>query len=288
MGSHNLAISYLVPNADWGANYKYYINSDEKTGSGTLQGWARITNNVGEAWENIKLRIVVGYPHMLSYLIPYLPERKSYTAETTGGAGAPSVVNNFLSAFLGEYYVYTLNEPVTLGNGETKYLPLFDKTVNFVREYIWDTSWERPHKVYKLKNSLDESWAQGIARIYLNGAFIGEDTISYTAKGKEAEVTVADVPDIVVKKESNSTTDKEYSNARTTTYSVLLTLENQKNEDVELTIRDRMVSGDVVTLTSSNPAATRKANNLLEWKVTVQRGQKLEITYTYTVTNYYY
>jgi len=286
MGSHSILINYLVPDANWEANYKYYFNSDEKSGSGTLQGWAKISNNVGEDWENIKLSIVVGYPHMLSYLIPQ-PIQKLYAAEALG-AGAPSVVTDFISAFLGEYYVYTLKEPVTLADGDTKYLPLFDKAVNFAREYVWDTNWERPHKVYKLSNNQDESWASGIARVYLKGSFIGEDRISYIAKGKEAEVTVADVPDLVVKKETNSTTGKEYSNARTTTYSVILTIENRKDEDAELVVRDRMVSGDTVSLVSSNPPATRKADNLLEWKVTIQKGQKKEIIYTYTVTNYYY
>lgn len=285
-GSHNILINYLVPNVDWGANYKYYLTSDEKTGTGTLQGWARISNNVGEDWENIKLSIVVGYPHMLSYFVNrYVPV---YSEKMTGGgANAPSVVNQFLTAFLGDYYVYTFKEPVTLRSGETRHLPLFDKTIDFVRDYIWDTSWERPHKVYKLKNTLNERWAEGIVRIYLKGSFIGEDAISYTAKGKEAEVTVADVPDVVVKKETNSTTGKEYYDGRTTTYDVLLTIENQKNEDVELVVRDRMVYGDVVTLISSSLSATRKADNVLEWKATVQKGQKLEITYTYTVTNYY-
>lgn len=290
-GSHKISISYLTPGVSWNAHYKYYINSDTDSGEGELQAWAGISNNAGEDWKDVKLKVVVGYPHMLSYgsFVDYA--RKQLT--NIGGVAyaaeaAPSVISDFVSAFVGEYYIYTLSEPATLNDGETKNMPLFGNIVKFKKEYIWDTRWERPHKVYKLNNSLDQSWAAGTARIYLNGEFIGEDSIQYTPKLKEAEVTVADVPEIVVKKLVNSTTGKEYSYSRTTTYSVVLTIENRKDERVKLTVRDWMNSGDVVTLIASNPPAKREEQNKLEWEVELGKGESRAISYTYTVTNYYY
>ncbi|MEM3556184.1 MAG: DUF4139 domain-containing protein [Candidatus Micrarchaeia archaeon] len=289
-GKHSISISYFVPGVSWSANYRYYITSETESGEGKLQAWAGVLNNAGEDWESIKLKLVVGYPHMLSYYVT------RYATETIKGVGgmaaavaeAPSVVSDFVSAFLGEYYVYTLTDSITLKNGETTNLPLFENQVKYKREYIWDTTWERPHKVYKLNNSGNESWASGTVRIYLGDEFLGEDSIKYTAKGKEAEVTVADVPEIVVKKLVNSTTGKEYSYARTTTYSVSLSIENRKDERVELRVRDWMNSGDVVTLITSNPPAERKEQNKLEWKVSLNKGESRTITYVYTVTNYYY
>ncbi|QLJ52481.1 MAG: hypothetical protein Sv326_0306 [Candidatus Fermentimicrarchaeum limneticum] len=290
-GSHKISVSYLNPGVSWSANYKYYMTSDTDTGEGTLQAWAGISNNAGEDWKDVKLRVAVGYPHMLSYgsLVDYT--RKQIT--NAGGMAyaseaAPAIISDFVSAFVGEYYIYTLSEPATINDGETRNLPLFDGAVKFKREYIWDTAWERPHKVYKLNNSLDQSWAAGTARIYLNGEFIGEDSIKYTPKLKEAEVTVADVPEIVVKKLVNSTSGQEYQHARTTTYKVSLNVENRKDERVELRVRDWMNSGDVVTLLTSNPTAERKEQNKLEWKITLNKGESRTIEYTYTVTNYYY
>jgi hypothetical protein len=290
-GSHKISLSYLVPGVSWNANYKYYLTADGISGDGTLQAWAGVSNNAGEDWENVKLKVVVGYPHMLSYYSAARDIAKQLT--NAGGMvyaaeAAPSVVSSFVSAFLGEYYVYTLKEPVTLKNGETRHLTLFDNSVRFKREYIWDTTWERPHKVYKLNNSLNESWAAGTARIYLAGDFIGEDRITYTAKGKEAEVTVADVPEVVVKKQVNSTTGQEYQTSRTTTYKVSLSIENRKDEKIELSVRDWMNSGDAVILVTSDPPAERKEQNKLEWKISLEKGESKTIDYTYTVTNYYY
>jgi len=291
-GTHKLSLSYLVPGVSWNADYKYYIASDEKNGEGALQAWAGVSNNAGEDWENVTLKVVVGYPHMLSYAVTNLQKRINQFTNTGGmeyaPEAAPSIVSDFVSAFLGEYYVYTLKEPVTLKNGETRHLALFDNSVRFKREYIWDTTWERPHKVYKLNNSLNESWAAGTARIYLAGDFIGEDRITYTAKGKEAEVTVADVPEIVVKKQVNSTTGQEYRTSRTTTYKVSLTIENRKDEKIELSVRDWMNSGDAVILVTSDPPAERKEQNKLDWKISLEKGESTTIDYTYTVTNYYY
>jgi hypothetical protein len=290
-GAHRISLSYLVPGVSWSANYKYYIPYDTQSGDGTLQAWAGVTNNAGEDWENVKLNVVVGYPHMLSYgsVIDYA--RKQFT--NAGGTAyvpeaAPSVISSFVSAFLGEYYVYTLKDAVTLKDGETRNLALFDNSVKFRREYVWNTAWERPHKVYKLNNSLDQSWAPGTVRVYLAGDFLGEDNILYTAKGKEAEVTVADVPDVIAKKYVNSSTGEEYRDSRTTTYKVSLNIENHKDEKIQLTVRDWMNSGDVVTLVTSNPQAERKEQNELEWKITIEKGESRVISYEYTVTNYYH
>jgi hypothetical protein len=287
-GKHSISINYFVPNVNWYANYRYYITSEAETGEGALQAWAAVLNNAGEDWENIKLKVVVGYPHMLSYYVTRYATETLKNLATGYPAEAPSVVSEFVSAFLGEYYVYTLTDLITLKNGEMRNLPLFESSVKYKKEYIWDTTWERPHKVYKLNNSGAQSWASGTVRVYLGDEFLGEDSIKYTAKGKEAEVTVADVPEIVVKKLVNSTTGKEYTYARTTTYSVSLSIENRKDEKIELRVRDWMNPGDVVTLITSNPPAERKEQNKLEWVISLGKGESKTITYVYTVTNYYY
>ena len=288
-GSHYISMSYLVSGVEWNANYKYYIPSDSDTGSGALQAWASVSNNAGEDWKDVRLKVVVGYPHMVTYFADVLRSNaeNAYAPKAMAGSAA-SALPNFVSSLFGGYYVYSLGHPVTLKDGETRNLALFENYVNFKREYIWDTTWDGPHKVYKLNNSLDQSWAPGTARIYLAGDFLGEDSIKYTAKGKEAEVTVANVPDVVAKKQVNSTTGQEYQNSRTTTYKVSLNVENRKDEVIQLKVRDWMNSGDAVSLVTSNPPAERKEQNGLEWKITLGKGESRNIDYQYTVTNYYY
>jgi len=289
-GTHKISMSYLVPYVTWNVNYKYYISSDADMGDGSMQAWADVSNNAGEDWDNVRLKVVVGYPHMFSYypinaryesVSAYAP--KAMTSDVGGSA-----IPGFVSSFLGEYYVYTLGDPITLKNGETRNLALFENPAKFRSQYIWDTTWERPHKVYKINNTGDQSWGSGTARIYMSGDFIGEDSIAYTPRGKEAEVTIADVPELVVKKQVNSTAAEEYKSARTTTYKVTLSLENTKDEDVELTVRDWMNSGDVVELSASSIPPKRDEQNKLEWTVHLNKGETSTINYTYTTTSYYY
>ena len=289
-GTHRISMNYLVPNVGWNVNYKYYISSDSDKGDGTMEAWADVSNNAGEDWENIRLKVVVGYPHMFSYysINSRYDATSAYAPKALSEMAGGSALSSFVSSYLGEYYVYTLGNPITLKNGETRNLALFENSVKFRRQYIWDTTWTRPHKVYEINNTADQSWGSGTARIYLGGDFIGEDNIAYTARGKEAEVTVADVPELVAKKQVNSTTAPEYKNARTTTYKVVLSMENRKEEDVELTVRDWMNSGDVVELSSSTITPKREEQNKLEWTVHLNKGETGTISYTYTVTNYYY
>jgi hypothetical protein len=286
---HSLDMNYLVSGASWDPNYKYYITEDKNKGVGSLQGWAEVTNGAGEDWENITLNVVVGYPHIVSYVYyPYL----SYTNVGYGGAmekaAAPSIAPSVEVAPVSEYIVYKITLPISLKSGEVSNYPLFDRQTPFTREYVWDTYWQMPRKIYKLNNTGGESWAAGTARVYLDGEFIGEDRIEYTPKGKEAEVYVSDVPDVVVKKETINSTTKEDSGVRITTTVIKLTIENKKTENMELTVKDRMDWGDEVTLVKSDPPATVKPDNMLEWKMSVEKGKTAEINYEYVIKNYPY
>lgn len=288
VSGHSLDINYIVSGATWDPNYKYYIEGDEQSGVGRFHGWAEVTNGAGEDWENITLSVVVGYPHIVSYIpypYPFYMERGLGVMEK---AAAPDIAPSVGIAQVSEYTVYTIKLPISLKSGEVSNYPLFDRPIFFKREYVWDTYWEMPRRVYKLNNTGEESWASGIARVYIDGEFIGEDSIDYTPKEKEAEVYVSDMPDVVVEKETVSSVTKEEDGVRVTTNIIKLTIENKKDEDIELTVKDRMMWGDEVFLVSSDPPATIKPDNLLEWEISVEEGEKAEINYEYVIKNYPY
>lgn len=285
-GRSGVALTYLVGGPSWAAHYKYYISSEGSSGTGALQGWANVMNNGGEDWENVTLRLVVGYPHLTLF---YAAQRNYDYAESAGIAGAaPSpMAPQFTASQVSAYYVYTLQAPATVRDGESRNLPLLESETRYRREYFWDTSETMPEKVFFLNNTGDESWAAGVFRVYLNGELLGEASADYTARNREARVSVSDLPDIHTEKESLNQTTRDDGRSRTTRYEYRLAIENTMGEDADLRINDRMVSGDAVALVSSTLPATQKPGHILEWNAHIAKGQKLEIGYVYEVTNYY-
>lgn len=290
-GKHRIEAKYLAQGVSWGANYKYYVDEEKDKGSGILQGWAKITNNL-EDWENIGLQVVVGYPRTIDYNPPiaypmYNSRYKLEAQEMDYAGGAPSIAPQFASAPVSEYYVYELKNAVSIKKGEEREFPLFERTIDYEREYSWDTSWEKPRKIYKLTNDNKESWAAGALRVYLGRDLLGEDQVTYTPTGKKAEAYVADVPDVTAKKTAMSTETEQAGRTRITTYRMNITVENRKTERIELKITDTMVGGDKIELIDTSVPASRTGNQL-EWKIPLAKGQGREILYTYKVTNQYY
>lgn len=292
-GKHQIAATYLAQGATWGANYKYYIEEETEKGSGTLQAWAKITNNL-EDWENVNLQVVVGYPRTMNYNPPvqYAYNRnyaeKTMAMDSSMGAGAPSVEPQFASAQVTDYYVYELKSAVSIKKGDEKQVSLFESGTDYGREYSWDTGWERPRKTYKLTNKGTESWATGALRVYLKGILLGEDQIKYTPTGKTADVYIADAADITGKKTTLSTQTEQAGRSRITTYRMNITAENSKKEKIELKITETMAGGDKVEVLDSTMPPASRTGNTLDWKISLAPGQAKEILYTYKVTNTYY
>jgi hypothetical protein len=289
-GSSRLSVSYISSGTGWQASYRYRISSESASGSGTMRGYATIDNGAGEDWKDVNLRLVVGSPRIQQsspFYYPYPSYAKTVSADAAGAAPAESTFNQFTPQVVSAYYVYTLDVPATVLAGEERSIPLLENQIGFKRELFWDSSYESPQKVFILNNTGGESWASGPVAVYLGDEFIGQGMADYTPRGQEARIVVSDMPDLKAKKEILNQTSTTTSNSRTTRYSVKLTIQNAAGEDATLRINDQMYYGDEVRLVSSSLPATEKPGRVLEWNPTVQQGKTLEITFEYTVTNYY-
>ncbi len=286
--NRKIIVNYLVSGPSWSENFKYYIIGDVAKGSGELQAWASIYNGADEDWQNVSLTLVNGYPHFVSVRTPSYygyAENRYYKAAAAPMAEAVSAaapaIESTAAAVLGEaYWKYAFSEPVTVEDGETKNYPLFQKNVGFKREFKWDTSWSQPRRIYKLNNSQGESWSAGTMQVYLNGEFLGEDSISYTAAEKEADVYVADIPEVVVKQEQLNETTERQGKTRTTYSKYRLTIENKWSEDVELIINDQLQTyADEVRIKSSSTDYIVKPGRIAQWKPTIKKGKTATIDY---------
>ncbi len=300
-GNHNIKISYLTWGANWKTDYKFYTDSDEKTGKGILQAWSIITNDVGENWNDVQMKLVVGYPLVLYPRAIPTPIRMDYVykgmAMEEVSFAAPQIEERFVAESVGEYCVYELKDRITLKKGETRYFPIVSNEVEFKKRYLWDTrNGETTYKIYEIENTLDNPWADGIFSVYVRDNFQGQDKIRYTTKKDKAEIKTSKAPDIVVKKTILETeTFPEYTEtyrgrtryARTTYYKVNLTMENHRDEGIDLRIKDHMTSGHQVELKSST-LEPRRILNTLTWDITMLEGDEKTIIYDYEVTNWRY
>ncbi|MEM2918439.1 MAG: hypothetical protein QXY62_02960 [Candidatus Altiarchaeota archaeon] len=306
-GMHNLFLSYLREGINWDVNYKFYINSEKDEDFGTLQSWAFVKNNGNENWNNIELKLVVGYPNIIiyySYRPVYAPAptyRAQYLKEAAvyEEVGAPFVEEELVPESLGEFCIYSFEEPVTINASESKNLPIFSRDIKFKRKYLWNANLANEvYKIYEINNTLDAPLAEGIFSVYLKGEFEGQDKIKYTAKKASVEVKVAKAPDIIVKKEilerKEEKLPEEYSTtygrtyATKTYYKVKLSLENHKDSDVTMLIKDEMQSGSEVNLLSSTIKPTEIKLYSLKWdNLKLNAWEKKEIIYEYEVKKYY-
>jgi len=88
-----LAMSYLVAMPTWKPAYRLVL-ADEK--SGTLQGWAVISNVTGADWNNITFSLVSGQPMSFTYDLykPQFLQRPDLSGLAAQRAIAPEVINS--------------------------------------------------------------------------------------------------------------------------------------------------------------------------------------------------
>jgi len=294
-GQHSYKLAYLASGPSWSAHYKFYIGEEEDSGTGSIRGWAEVSNNVGEDWEGVNLRLVVGNPNIVSPSFGFRAKTNDYYPQAesmdyyAAGAAVPTPAPSVGVSAVSSYYVYSLSGPQMVLGGESRELPLFSSDLEYEREYFWNASIgsSTVSKIININNTGDESWAAGVFRVYSGGEFIGENNVGYTQKGDEARVAVSSMPEIEVSKVTVNTTTTEGYKSSTTVYEMRLTVSNYMSEDVELRVQDQMRSGDQVTFNSATMNPASLPNRLLEWNIPIPAGKKKVIDYTYTVRNEY-
>lgn len=287
-GTHNLLFSYITGGADWQPNYNFEM-AGARSGSARLTAFGEVSNNAGEDWRNVVLKLAVGQPNFVrSGIMPYSNYDFSQSMkgmETLSAGAAPQAAPVFSGEEVGTQYIYTLSEPATLLKNERANLKIFESSLQYDKENVWE-SYGSVWQNLNLKNTAGKPIAAGIMKVFESGAFVGEGYVQYTGEGKEAHVSYAALAQVEVKKETNQTTEKPYSDRRETTYTVAMTIENSLKESAPITLRDAMAYADKLELIGSSVPVTQLSENRLEWKVDVPAGGKLVVTYSYKAINF--
>ena len=272
-------ISYLTTGLSWHAEYVAVVAPDDKSLS--WAGWVSLENSSGTSYPDAKLKLVAGDVNRVQDEMTM--QMKGGVAYEMQAARAPQ----FEEQSFFEYHLYSLANPTTLADRETKQLALFPtSTVTASKLFTYDRQ-RHPTKVrvtMEFKNSaaagLGMALPKGKVRVYKEdkgGAqeFVGEDRIDHTAKDEQVRVTIGDAFDVVGEYRQTDTrriSDKEVETSHE------IKIKNHKAERATVKIVEHAWGDWRVTM--STPSFVKKDATTLEFTVDVAPDEEKVVTYT--------
>lgn len=179
--------------------------------------------------------------------------------------------------------VYQL-ETLTAQPGETLYAELLEETFPARQVLLWNAySDAQATVIYKVRNTSDIPFTEGIVRTYQDGLFSGSDEIEYTPPGAEGSITVGPLRDArVLRETTQSVVPAENANDENGVdlrVEVTLTLTNFTQTPLAIEVTDVFPPQASNFEFSDDPE--QLGGNILRWMLTVPAGEVLTITYTY-------
>jgi hypothetical protein len=294
-GKIDAEVAYLSRGFSWEASYN--LVAEEKGDSLDIVGWVTMNNHSGMIFNDAKVKLMAGDVNRLE-------ERGGHPF---GGAGkgrammamaADAVVTE---KSFDEFHLYTLGNPVTLRDKETKQVEFVRATgVKAERIYIFEGegSYRRgvpssgKVQVYReFKNSeankLGIALPKGKVRFYSQDGdrqleFVGENQIDHTPKNETIRVLTGNSFDLVGERRLVSQT--ENSAERIATQTIEVKVRNRKKEPAEIRVVEHANRGGNWTLTSQSQPHAKKDATTFEFRVPLQPDEEKTVTYTIRYT----
>jgi hypothetical protein len=232
-GEAAIEIKYFTSGITWSADYLAIANQAE-TEFG-LEGFVRVFNHSGEAYDNAQIRLVVGTINLVEKIaqlaqipmsqVQLLPEtrRRELLTETAvlamdatrglpnGGAAKPADAKEIIKEGLSEYFIYTVGEGTeTVPDGWSKRMRSFEgHAVPFTIQYRYrpDEYGEQLVRMYLLTNDEESKLGttplpDGMVRVFRdNGrdglSFLVAQPIKYVPIGDKIELNLGTDPEVI-------------------------------------------------------------------------------------------
>ena len=289
-GKINAEVAYLSRGFTWEASYN--LVATDKSDLLDVVGWVTMNNQSGMTFNDAKLKLMAGDVNRLA---------EGYA---TGAAGAMPMAANIVMAdkvvtekSFDEFHLYTLGNPVTLRDKETKQVEFVRATgVKAERVYVFDGLYQgggvgkvQVYREFKNAeaNKLGLALPKGKVRFYSQDAdrqleFVGENQIDHTPKDETIRVLTGNSFDLVG--EHRITNENEDGANRVATQTVEIKVRNRKKEPVEIRVVEHAVRSNTWTLTAQSQPHEKKDAQTFEFRVPLQPDEEKVITYTIRYT----
>jgi hypothetical protein len=293
-GKIDAEVAYLSNGFTWEASYNLVAtdNSDLLD----VVGWVTMNNQSGMTFNEAKIKLMAGDVNRVQP--EYSRGPRAMRADALSMSSAKVVTEKSFD----EFHLYTLGNPATLRDKETKQVEFVRATgVKAERIYVFEGSQQQGRRgvsstgkvqVYReFKNSevnkLGIALPKGKVRFYSQDGdrqleFVGENQIDHTPKDETIRVLTGNSFDLVGEHRMTNNTEDGANRFATQTFEIKV--RNRKKESVEIRVLERATFGGNWTLTAQSQPHEKKDATTLEFRVPLKPDEEKVITYTIRYT----
>jgi hypothetical protein len=286
-GKISAEVAYLSKGFTWEASYN--LVATDQSDLLDVVGWVTMNNQSGMTFADAKLKLMAGDVHRVVDTFG----RGAGAGRGMSAAKASPVVTE---KSFDEFHLYTLGNPVTLRDKETKQVEFVRATgVKAERIYVYDGAYQggagkvQVYREFKNTeaNKLGIALPKGKVRFYSQDGdrqleFVGENQIDHTPKNEVIRVLTGNSFDLTG--EHRMTNETEDGANRVATQAFEIKVRNHKKEPVEIRVREHAHRSNTWTLTAQSQPHEKKDATTFEFKVPLQPDEEKTITYTIRYT----
>jgi hypothetical protein len=289
-----LTATFLVGGLWWSADYVALLEREDRM---SLDGNVTIQNRTGLPYPNAGIQLVAGVVRRGQVEEPGMARRDVAQETMAMAAPAPDIAREAL----GEYHLYTVDEPVSLAQDAATQLNLFraprvpvERTLVLPGQPWWfqgrqeDLPPMHPEIRLRFVNDraagLDEPLPAGVIHAYREDErgtlqFVGDGAIPHTPAGEEVRITIGQAFDVTARRIQ---TDWRRIDERTEESAWRVELKNGGDQSREVIILETF-AGEWTILEESHPHETVDAHTA-RWTIDLPARGAAELTYRVRTT----
>ncbi len=287
-------VAYLSRGFTWEASYN--LVATEKSDILDVVGWVTMNNQSGMTFNEAKIKLMAGDVNRVE------PEYQRAARGMAFAAASMDAVKVVTEKSFDEFHLYTLGNPATLRDKETKQVEFVRATgVKAERIYVFEGAQHYNRRgvssvgkvqVYReFKNSeankLGIALPKGKVRFYSQDGdrqleFVGENQIDHTPKDETIRVLTGNSFDLTGEHRMTNNTEDGSNRVATQTFEVKV--RNHKKEPVEIRVLEHATHGGNWTLTAQSQPHEKKDATSFEFRVPLKPDEEKVITYTIRYT----
>lgn len=296
-----LELEYLVQQASWRSSYAIVLSKGSKKAKFSQQ--ALVRQWTGEDWENAKVtlsnyqsQLRAHAPTNSSYYLRHKEVDKVKTTVKGTSKKNKTLISSSSSADSGEQQIFKefpLKGKITLNSGLPE-LKLMIKDYTLDYDLFYEVIPSQMPLVYQranLDNKIDFSLAPGPVDVYVDGLYLQQFQLPFTAKGKPIQVNIGYNYDIQIHRWQNNKQGKKGLLGGKKEYQKTITtkVRNWSQESVKLRVYEQLPKSETEEIEVS---VESKPTNMIEdkefetwkyWDVNLGPEQKQDLSVTLKV-----
>jgi len=288
-GKIDAEVAYLSNGFTWEASYN--LVATDKSDLLDVVGWVTMNNQSGMTFTEAKIKLMAGDVNRAQ------PEYERAARGMRVAALSMSADKVVTEKSFDEFHLYTLGNPATLRDKETKQVEFVRAAgVKAERVYVYDSLYQGGQagkvQVYREfknaeANKLGMALPKGKVRFYSQDGdrqleFVGENRIDHTPKDEVIRVLTGNSFDLVGEHRMTNNTEDESNRVVTQTFEIKV--RNHKKEPVEIRVVEHANRGGNWTLTAQSQPHTKKDATTFEFRVPLKPDEEKVVTYTIRYT----